>query len=62
VWLHTRNEGRKKTESFSILGYLLEVALKIWQFEKKFFKIWQVWVFLLKSYFSAQNLAKIHQK
>jgi hypothetical protein len=54
-------EVENKTESFSILGYLLELELKIWQYEKKFFKIWQVWA-LLKSYFSAQNLAKIHQK
>jgi hypothetical protein len=39
----------------------LELALKIWQFEKKFFKIWRVWA-LLKSYFSDQNLAKNSSK
>jgi hypothetical protein len=27
--------GKEKTESFYVLGYLLELIIKIWQFEKK---------------------------
>jgi len=37
----------KKPESFYILGYLLELIMKIWQFgkkKKKKIKIWQIWV------------------
>jgi len=53
---------KKKIESFSILGYLLELALKIWQIEKKNLQnLARVWA-LLKSYFSAQNLAKKSSK
>jgi hypothetical protein len=53
---------QKKIESFSILGYLLELPLQIWQIEKKNLQnLARVWA-LLKSYFSAQNLAKNHQK
>ncbi len=40
----TRYESRKKTWSFYIPGYVLELIIKIWQFEKKIFKIWQIWV------------------
>jgi hypothetical protein len=45
-------------------------SLKIWQFrKKKSIKIWQIWpivlmknpLYMLKSYFSGQNLAKTCQ-
>jgi hypothetical protein len=50
----------------SILGYLLELIIKIWRFGKKIFEIWRFWtiVFMkkplnsLKSYSSGRNLAK----
>jgi hypothetical protein len=32
-----------KKESFYILGSLLQLAQKIWRFEKNPFKIWQIW-------------------
>jgi hypothetical protein len=31
--------GKKKTESFEILDYLLVLTIKIWQFGKNFFEI-----------------------
>jgi hypothetical protein len=35
---------KKKTEFFYVLGYLLELIIKIWRFlELFFFKIWQIW-------------------
>jgi hypothetical protein len=37
--------GKKKTESFEILDYLLVLTIKIWQFEKTFFEMWRIWVF-----------------
>jgi hypothetical protein len=34
--MHTGQESRKKkSESFYILGYLLELIIKFWRFEKK---------------------------
>jgi len=32
IWLHTRYESRKKTESSYVLGYLQELIMKIWRF------------------------------
>jgi hypothetical protein len=32
-WLHARYESRKKPGSFYILGYLLELIVKIWCLE-----------------------------
>jgi len=57
------------TECFYILGYLLELIIKIWRFEKKFIKSWRIWFSFFmknplcrsKSYFSGRNLAKIRQ-
>ncbi len=41
----------KKTESFNILGYLLELLIKIWRFEFfLIFEIWRIWAI-----FSMQN-------
>ncbi len=55
----------KKTGSFYILGYLLELIIKIWWFEKFFFGNLAMGHFLmenplhrLKSYFSGRNLTK----
>ncbi len=66
IWLQTRYESRKKTGSFYILGYLLELSIKIWRsgifcFLKSgelgpFFP-WKI-LYRLKSYFSCQNLTK----
>ncbi len=40
-WLYTRYEIRKKKKSFYVLGYLLELIIKIWRFGIHFsFKIW----------------------
>jgi hypothetical protein len=58
---------KKKTESFYILGDLLERIIKICQFEKKSFEIWRISVFFFiknplymsKSYFSGQNFSPI---
>jgi len=33
-----KNLKKKKTESFHILGYLLELVIQIWRFEKKDFQ------------------------
>jgi len=30
IWLHSRYESRKKTESFYIFGYLPELIIKVW--------------------------------
>jgi hypothetical protein len=54
----------------SILGFLLELIIKIWRFGKKIFKIWRFWtIFLmkkplnsLKTYSSGRNLAKFRPK
>jgi len=60
-----------KVEKKKKNGYLLELIIKIQQFEKrrKIFKIWRIWVifsmrhplYMSKSYFSSQNFAKIRQ-
>jgi hypothetical protein len=43
--LRIRYESRKKPESFYILGYLLDLIIKIWPFSPKInFEIWQIWV------------------
>jgi hypothetical protein len=43
--LHIRYESRKKPESFYILGYLLDLIIKIWPSSpQKNFEIWQIWV------------------
>jgi len=40
---------KKKQESFYILGYLLELIIKIWRFGKKFvFEIWRIWAIFFK--------------
>ncbi len=70
IWLHTRYESRKKTESFYILGCLLELIIKIWWFGKNSFEIWRIWAifsteypsYRLKSYFPGWNLVKLHPK
>jgi hypothetical protein len=35
MWLHIRYESKRKEESFFIIGYLLELIIKIWRFGKK---------------------------
>ncbi len=41
TYLYESREGKNY-----ILDYLLELIIKIWQFEKKFLKIWQSWPFI----------------
>jgi hypothetical protein len=53
---------QKKIESFSILGYLLELALKIYQIGKKKSSESSESLGLVEIIFLAQNLAKNHQK
>ncbi len=36
-WLYTRNESREKAKSLYVLGYLLELIIKIWRFGILFF-------------------------
>ncbi len=56
----------KKTESFYILGYLLELIIKIWQSGNCFLEIWIILAIFsmenplrrLKSYFSGRNFGK----
>ncbi len=63
-------KSREKTESFFILGYLLELIIKIWRFGKTLFEIWRIWVFFFtkyplcrsKSFFSGENFAKFTSK
>ncbi len=44
IWLYPRYQSRKKPDPLYILGYLLELIIKIWQFGIIFsFKIWQIW-------------------
>jgi hypothetical protein len=61
----------KKSESFYILGYLLELIIKSVNFKNFFFgEIWRIWaIFSMenplpgpKAYFSGRNLAKFRQK
>jgi hypothetical protein len=58
IWLQTRYERILKKESFYILGYLLELTIKIW-------RIWAIFLsmenplYRLESLFSGQNLVKI---
>jgi hypothetical protein len=53
---------QKKIESFSILGYLLELALEIYQIGKKKSSESSESLGLVEIIFLAQNLAKNHQK
>jgi len=60
----------KKNKMPSILGYLLELIIKIWRFGKKIFEIWRFWTIFfmkkplnsLKSHSSGRNLAKFRSK
>jgi hypothetical protein len=42
----------KKPESFHILGYLLELIIKIWQFGKTNLEIWRIWAIFSHGKFS----------
>jgi hypothetical protein len=37
-----KNIQKKKTGSFYILGYLLELIIKFWRIGKQIFKIWPI--------------------
>jgi hypothetical protein len=37
TWLQTKDERRKEPKSFYILGYLVELIIKNWQFGNFFF-------------------------
>ncbi len=72
IWPHTRRyESRKKTESFYILGYLLELIIEIRQFG--FYYFWNLAnlshffsmknpLYRSKPYFSGGNLPKQKKK
>jgi hypothetical protein len=60
----------KNPESFYISSYLLELVIKIWQFENKHsFKIWRIWPFSFiknplywsKSYFFRSTFGEISE-
>jgi hypothetical protein len=70
--LDMKVEKRKTRILLLILGYLLELIIKIWRFGLFFyyfyFEIWRIWSFFLsmknplyrlKSYFSGQNLTEL---
>ncbi len=70
IWLQLDMKLEKKTGSFYILGYILELIIKIWWsgnlfFKKKSGKFWPFFsmenpLSSSKSYFSGQNFAKVH--
>jgi len=39
IWLLTKCENKFLKKSFYILGYPLELIVKVWQFEKQFFNM-----------------------
>jgi hypothetical protein len=46
---------KKKTESFYILGYLMELIMKIWCSGKLFFEIWRIGSFFFFFFFPHQK-------
>jgi hypothetical protein len=65
IWLQTRYESRKKPKLFSILGYLVELIIRIWKSENFFLlNLANLAIFLhgkSKLYFSRRSFAVEYQ-